>query len=205
MLTAVANVDGEIAGALVGVDADDQREVDCILVELDGTDTKSRLGANAILGCSLAVARAAAGGRGRAALPPARRSGGARPSGAADERDQRRRPRPESDRSAGVHARPGGSRALRRCPADRRRGLPSPEVGAPRARARDRRGRRRGIRARISSRRSRRSGRSWRPPSGPVAVSGSRSRSIRAASEVFQERRLRASRRGGKTLEAARG
>ena len=47
-------------GALVGLDAADQRELDRILVELDGTPTKSRLGANAILGCSLAVAKAAA-------------------------------------------------------------------------------------------------------------------------------------------------
>jgi enolase len=60
VLRAVANVDGEIAEALAGVEAADQREVDRILVELDGTATKSRLGANAILGCSLASARAAA-------------------------------------------------------------------------------------------------------------------------------------------------
>ena len=57
---AVANVNGELAAALVGADADDQRAVDALLVELDGTPTKSRLGANALLGCSLAVARAAA-------------------------------------------------------------------------------------------------------------------------------------------------
>ena len=60
VLHAVANVNGEIAAALVGIDADDQRAVDRVLVELDGTPTKSRLGANAILGCSLAVAKAAA-------------------------------------------------------------------------------------------------------------------------------------------------
>jgi enolase len=60
VLRAVANVNGEIASALVGADAADQRAVDGLLVELDGTPTKSRLGANAILGCSLAVARAAA-------------------------------------------------------------------------------------------------------------------------------------------------
>ena len=57
---AVANVDGEIAAALRGVDAADQRGVDEALLALDGTPNKSRLGANAILGCSLAVARAAA-------------------------------------------------------------------------------------------------------------------------------------------------
>ena len=60
VLGAVGNVNGEIASALVGVDAADQRALDRILVELDGTPTKSRLGANAILGCSLAAARAAA-------------------------------------------------------------------------------------------------------------------------------------------------
>ena len=57
---AVASVNGEIAAAAVGLDADDQRALDTALVELDGTPNKSRLGANAILGCSLAVARAAA-------------------------------------------------------------------------------------------------------------------------------------------------
>jgi enolase len=60
VLRAVANVNGEIADALVGLDASDQRALDRILIELDGTPTKSRLGANAILGASLAVARAAA-------------------------------------------------------------------------------------------------------------------------------------------------
>jgi enolase len=60
VLRAVANVNGEIAGTLVGVDAADQRALDMLLVELDGTPTKSRLGANAILGCSLASAKAAA-------------------------------------------------------------------------------------------------------------------------------------------------
>jgi enolase len=58
--TAVANVDGPIAEALFGMDADDQRGIDRTLIELDGTPTKARLGANAILGASLAVAKAAA-------------------------------------------------------------------------------------------------------------------------------------------------
>jgi enolase len=57
---AVSHVDGEIADALVGLDAAEQRTVDRTLVELDGTRTKARLGANAILGASLAVAKAAA-------------------------------------------------------------------------------------------------------------------------------------------------
>jgi len=57
---AVANVNGEISRELRGADARDQRLVDRVLVELDGTPNKSRLGANAILGVSLAVARATA-------------------------------------------------------------------------------------------------------------------------------------------------
>ncbi len=60
VLDAVAHVDDEIYDALVGFDALDQRDIDRVLVELDGTDNKGRLGANAILGVSLAVARAAA-------------------------------------------------------------------------------------------------------------------------------------------------
>ena len=61
---AVANVNGEIADALVGSALPDQRALDAALIELDGTADKSRLGANAILGVSLAAARAARrGGR----------------------------------------------------------------------------------------------------------------------------------------------
>jgi enolase len=57
---AVANANGEIAEAIRGHDATDQKGLDAKLIELDGTDNKSRLGANAILGVSLAAARAAA-------------------------------------------------------------------------------------------------------------------------------------------------
>jgi enolase len=57
---AVANVDGEIRQAVAGMDASDQAAVDGRLVELDGTPNKGRLGANAILGVSLATAKAAA-------------------------------------------------------------------------------------------------------------------------------------------------
>ena len=57
---AVANVDGEIARTVVGLEAVDQRGVDLALIDLDGSPNKSRLGANALLGVSLAVARAAA-------------------------------------------------------------------------------------------------------------------------------------------------
>ncbi|HEU4944914.1 MAG TPA: phosphopyruvate hydratase [Solirubrobacterales bacterium] len=58
--TAVANVNGEIAAALKGVDAADQASLDAKMIELDGTPNKGRLGANAILGVSLAAAKASA-------------------------------------------------------------------------------------------------------------------------------------------------
>jgi len=57
---AVANVNGEIAAAIAGRDALDQEGIDAVLIDLDGTPNKSRLGANAILGVSLAAAHAAA-------------------------------------------------------------------------------------------------------------------------------------------------
>jgi enolase len=60
VLQAVRNVEGEISQAVRGFDADDQRTLDTALIQLDGTKNKSRLGANAILGVSLAVAKAAA-------------------------------------------------------------------------------------------------------------------------------------------------
>lgn len=60
VLQAVENVNEEIADALAGIEADDQRLIDLAMIELDGTENKSRLGANAILGVSMAVARAAA-------------------------------------------------------------------------------------------------------------------------------------------------
>ena len=80
VLNAVAAVDGEIARALAGEDAGDQAGIDRVLIDLDGTPNKSRLGANAILGASLAAAHAAAasanlplyqylGGSNAAALP----------------------------------------------------------------------------------------------------------------------------------------
>ncbi|MEQ8311412.1 MAG: phosphopyruvate hydratase [Sphingopyxis sp.] len=70
---AVAAVNGDIAEALIGLDAEDQREIDMAMIDLDGTANKSRLGANAILGVSLAAAKAAADARG---LPLYRYVGG---------------------------------------------------------------------------------------------------------------------------------
>jgi enolase len=63
VLKAVHNVEAELAPAVVGLDADEQRTLDRTLIELDGTPNKSRLGANAILGVSLAAAKAAAARR----------------------------------------------------------------------------------------------------------------------------------------------
>ncbi|EDQ04768.1 Enolase [Sulfitobacter indolifex] len=60
VLEACAAVNGEIAEALVGIDATEQVEIDEMMIELDGTENKSRLGANAILGVSMAAAKAAA-------------------------------------------------------------------------------------------------------------------------------------------------
>ena len=75
VLKAVANVEDELAGVLIGQDADDQALIDRAMIGIDGTPTKARLGANAILGCSLAVAQAAAADAG---LPLYRYLGGAR-------------------------------------------------------------------------------------------------------------------------------
>jgi len=60
VLRAVEGVEREISGVLLGLDADDQERIDGAMIELDGTENKGRIGANAILGVSLAVARAAA-------------------------------------------------------------------------------------------------------------------------------------------------
>jgi enolase len=73
VLQAVDAVNGEIADAIIDFEAEEQSEIDAAMIELDGTENKSRLGANAILGVSLAVAKAAAESRG---LPLYRYIGG---------------------------------------------------------------------------------------------------------------------------------
>ncbi len=75
VLNAVANVNNDIADALLGMDAEDQTKVDQAMLDLDGTKNKSKLGANAILGVSLAVAKASAQSAG---LPLYRYVGGVR-------------------------------------------------------------------------------------------------------------------------------
>ena len=74
VLNAVSAVNGEIAEALIGLNAMDQPAIDALLIELDGTPNKTRLGANALLGVSLACAKAAASALG---LPLYRYIGGA--------------------------------------------------------------------------------------------------------------------------------
>ncbi len=64
VLTAVSNVNGPIREALLGKDAADQRAIDNLMIELDGTESKNKLGANAILAVSLAAAKAAAAEKG---------------------------------------------------------------------------------------------------------------------------------------------
>ncbi len=64
VLAAVKAVNREISDTLLGLDAEDQRDIDLAMIALDGTENKARLGANAILGVSLAVAKAAANARG---------------------------------------------------------------------------------------------------------------------------------------------
>ncbi len=64
VLKAVEAVNGAIADAVLGLDAEEQREIDLAMIALDGSENKGRLGANAILGVSLAVAKAAANARG---------------------------------------------------------------------------------------------------------------------------------------------
>ena len=73
VLAAIEAVNGDIAEAIIGLDAEDQADIDTAMIELDGTENKGRLGANALLGVSLAVAKAAADARG---LPLYRYVGG---------------------------------------------------------------------------------------------------------------------------------
>ncbi len=101
----------EVLGpAIEGLDAMAQREIDASSIELDGTPNKSNLGANAILGVSLAVARAAAASLSTAALPLSRRTVGRDASRTDDERDQRRQARGGSARVSRVHDRSAGRR-----------------------------------------------------------------------------------------------
>ena len=113
-----------------GLDADDQRLVDQTMLELDGTPNKANLGANAILGVSLAVARAAAESARLLALPLRRRPQRAPAAGADDEHPQRWRARGHQRRRPGVHDRADRRAHVHGGAALGRRGLPRAQVGA---------------------------------------------------------------------------
>ena len=176
---AVGNVNGEIAEAVAGHDATDQQGLDSKLIELDGTDNKSRLGANAILGVSLAAARAAAaeenlplwrylGGESAHILPVPMMNvlnGGAHADNSVDFQE--------------FMIVPVGAPYVRRGAAHGRRGLPRAQVDAEEARP-EHRGRRRGrLRARPGVQRGgaagARSRASRRRATSPARTSRSRS------------------------------
>ncbi len=127
VLRAVEHINTEISEAVLGLDASEQAFLDRTLIDLDGTDNKGRLGANATLAVSMAVARAAAEECG---LPLYRYFGGIgrdAAAGADDERHQRRRARQQQPRPAGADDHPGRRAELPRSGALRRRGLPRAE------------------------------------------------------------------------------
>ena len=150
VLGAVEHVNGEIAEVLAAFDPYDQRGIDMALIDLDGTPTKGRLGANAVLGVSLAVARAAAVD---AELPLFRYVGGANAHVLPvphDERPQRWRPRRQLHRLPGVHDHARRSGFVLRRAAVGGRDLSLPRQGLEGTRPVDVGGRRRGFRPRPS-------------------------------------------------------
>ena len=126
-MQAVENVNTEICEAILGLDASEQSLIDKTLIDLDGTDNKSRLGANAILAVSLRGREGRRRGIRPAAVPLPRRRRRDAAAGAADERDQRRRAREQQDRHAGVHAGADRRADVPRGAALRRRGVPHAE------------------------------------------------------------------------------
>ncbi len=138
VLKAVDAVIDELGPAIEGVEASEQRIVDEILIEIDGTENKKRVGANAILGVSLAVAKAAADSRRPAAVPLPRRPERARAARSAVQRHQRRRARRQRHRHAGVLPRADRRRDLLRGAALGRRDLPRAQGRAEGRRLRDR-------------------------------------------------------------------
>jgi enolase len=111
---AVAAVNGKIYDAIIGMDAEDQTAIDETMMKLDGTANKAKLGANAILGVSLAVAKAAAEACNLAALPLCRRPVCTCAAGADDEHHQWRRARRQPDRLSGIHDHAGRREIHRR-------------------------------------------------------------------------------------------
>ena len=123
---AVEAVNGEIFEALSDMAVEEQVQIDQTMIELDGTPNKSRLGANAILGVSLAVRQGGGGILRHAALSLCRRHFGADPAGADDEHHQWRRPCRQPDRLPGIHDHAGRRQDVsrRRCAAARRFSTP---------------------------------------------------------------------------------
>ena len=140
---AVANVAAEIAPALAGMDLDDQAGLDARLIALDGTPDKGRLGANALLGASLAAAHAAAAaagarsctstctGSGASGSAPDRRRRRADPADADGQHDLRRPARRSAARLPGLPDRPRRRPQLLPGPGDGRRRLPLPRATCP--------------------------------------------------------------------------
>ena len=199
---AVDSVVDEIQPELLGHEADDQRLVDQALIDLDRTPDKSRLGANAIVGVSMAVARAAADSAGPAAVPLPWRPERARAAGADDEHPQRRGARGLERRHPGVHDRADRRADLRRGGALGRGDLPRAQVGAQAARAVHRRRRRGRVRAGPGAQQGRarpdhrgdRQGRATHP----AGTSRSRSTPRRPSSTTTAPTTSRASRRLGR-------
>ena len=210
VLGAVANVTDTIAPALYGLDAADQAGIDALLCDLDGTPNKGSLGANAILGVSLACAHAAAASYD---LPLYRYLGGVGatdPAGADVQHPQRREARPGLDRLPGVHGHAGRRGDLRRCAARGRRGVRGAAHDPPRRRACHRAGRRGRLRAVAAVERGRRRGRSCGPSRRPATdpARRSRSRSTRPRPSSSRDRASTARRRAtvlareGRTLDS---
>ena len=143
VLQAVANVNKVIAPKLKGKSPHAQKEIDDLMCKLDGTDTKAKLGANAILGASMAVCRAAALDAGvplyahhpEAVWREAQRT--IRAAGADDERAQWRRPCHQQRGFPGIHALPDWRADVRRGAAVWRGDLSCAEEASAKARAGD--------------------------------------------------------------------
>ena len=130
------------------MDAREQAMIDLLMKQIDGTENKGNLGANAILGVSLAVARAASEASGLPLFQYLGGAGRAHAAGADDERHQRRRARRQQPRRAGVHDHPRRLRDVQRCAARRRGDVSSSQEHPARPQADDGGRRRRRIRAR---------------------------------------------------------
>ena len=129
VLQAVKNIHEVIAPKLKGLNPLNQVAIDQLMCDLDGTATKSRLGANAILAVSMAVARAGAAVAGLPLYRYLGGTGGGHAAHAHAEHHQRRGPRRQQPGYPGVHDYAGGRRQLRRSLADGRGSLPELEEG----------------------------------------------------------------------------